>query len=787
MIDKIGYESPLGRSDHVVLTFKYKCYFELEEATVDKWNFHKGDYIKMTKELDKDWSKLLNDKDPNVLNSIFLKEFNAAKDKCIPKLNRKAASKAKKHNYLPLDDKTREKIRQRHRCWQRYMETRDNKKYEKFKKIRNQVKSLVKKAKQNMEKDIAKNAKTNPKKFWQYANSKRKTKSGIAELKYKNDKGEMDITKCDEDKANVLANFFSSVFTNEPEGDMPKFKDANLEVMFEEGVFEEKEVKKLLNELNPNKSKGPDCLHPKALKELQSVLTKPLTRIFNASKEEAKLPEIWKIGNVVALFKKGDKPDPGNYRPVSLTSIACKMMEKLVRNQIVEHIKRNKLLSKKQFGFISGRSTTLQLLLVLDHWTEILDNGGSIDSVYMDFMKAFDKVPHRRLIKKMKHYGIGEKTLNWVQDFLSNRKQKVSVNGMDSTTHNVTSGIPQGSVLGPILFVIYINDMPDCVAATAYLFADDTKLYKEIKSPEDSNSLQRDLDSLQEWSNTWLLKFHPNKCKVMTVSNKKNINRAYHLYDSTGKEVDLEKSEGEKDIGVFVDDQLTFSRHIQQQANKANSIMGLIRRTYSYLDEQSFKYLFQALVRPHLEYAEAVWSPSKVGDIDVLENVQRRATKQIPSLKNLEYSDRLKKLKMPTLKYRRLRGDMIETFKIINGIYDRDVTENFLEIDQNTRTRGNDKKLKKKYSKLNIRKFSFTNRIVDIWNNLPNEVIKVKTVKSFEMNLDKYWETQELKYDHTANINLISKPGCDVKSWSSKIEEEVDIVASSQRPQSNLT
>jgi len=293
--------------------------------------------------------------------------------------------------------------------------------------------------------------------------------------------------------------------------------------MFEEGVFEEKEVKKLLNELNPNKSKGPDCLHPKALKELQSVLTKPLTRIFNASKEEAKLPEIWKIGNVVALFKKGDKSDPGNYRPVSLTSIACKMMEKLVRNQIVEHIKRNKLLSKKQFGFISGRSTTLQLLLVLDHWTEILDNGGSIDSVYMDFMKAFDKVPHRRLIKKMKHYGIGEKTLNWVQDFLSNRKQKVSVNGMDSTTHNVTSGIPQGSVLGPILFVIYINDMPDCVAATAYLFADDTKLYKEIKSPEDSNSLQRDLDSLQEWSNTWLLKFHPNKCKVMTVSNKKNI------------------------------------------------------------------------------------------------------------------------------------------------------------------------------------------------------------------------------------------------------------------------
>ena len=150
-----------------------------------------------------------------------------------------------------------------------------------------------------------------------------------------------------------------------------------------------------MDELNPNKSQGPDCLHPKALKELKSVLAKPLTRISNASKEEAKVLEIWKIGNVVALFKKGDKSNPGKYRPVSLTSIACKVMEKLVKNQIVEHtcMKRNKLFSKKQFGFISGRSTTLQILLVLDQWTEILDNGGSIDSVYMDFMKAFDKVP----------------------------------------------------------------------------------------------------------------------------------------------------------------------------------------------------------------------------------------------------------------------------------------------------------------------------------------------------------------------------------------------------------
>ena len=190
--------------------------------------------------------------------------------------------------------------------------------------------------------------------------------------------------------------------------------------------------------------------------------------------------------------------------------------------------------------------------------------------------------------------------------------------------------------MGPILFVIYINDMPECVDSTIYLFADDNKILREIKSPNDEEKLQNDLDELQKWSDTWLLKFHSNKCKVPTVSNRKMAEKEakhYHLYDNKGKEVKLKQSDGEKDIGVLVDETISFSTHIQNQINKANSIMGLIRRTYTYLDEQSFKYLFRALVRPHLEYAAAAWSPYKSGEIEQIENVQRRAMKQIPSLK----------------------------------------------------------------------------------------------------------------------------------------------------------
>jgi hypothetical protein len=415
-------------------------------------------------------------------------------------------------------------------------------------------------------------------------------------------------------------------------------------------------------------------------------------------------------------------------------------------------MRRNEFFSDKQYGFISGRSTVLQLITVLDRWTEILDEGGCVDVVYCDFMKAFDKVPHDRLCQVLESYGVDDPMLSWIKDFLRNRKQRVMINGQASTWHEVLSGIPQGSVLGPILFVVYINSLPDTATQSEiYLFADDTKIFKDIRKDEDCDILQRDIDNMYAWTNNSLLKFHPDKCTSMRIGKTKVPMKEYTMGP---EKVTLKHSEVEKDIGVFIDEHLSFDQHINNKVNKANQIMGLIRRTYNYLDESTFNLLYKALVRTHLEYANQVWSPLYKRQEKILENVQRRATKLIPGMSDLTYPERLQKLKLPTLKYRRIRGDMIEMYKILTTKYDVSVSSFIPMCDKEGKTRGHGMKIAKKRPRLNIRQNSFVYRCVNTWNSLPIKVVEAPTVKAFEARLDRHWRQQPCIYDYEESIQL---------------------------------
>ena len=259
-------------------------------------------------------------------------------------------------------------------------------------------------------------------------------------------------------------------------------------------------------------------------------------------------------------------------------------------------------------------------------------------------MKVFDKVLHNRLLYKLQNYGISENILGWITSFLTNRTQQVKINGATSGNAPVTSGIPQGSVLGPILFVIYINDLPDVMDKDSYvyLFADDTKIFRQIKTLHDKVILQKDIENLLLWSKKWLLTFHPDKCVCMGVGYSSGNEEGLLCYNMNGQV--LKNSSCEKDLGVYFDNSLRFEHHINTIIKKANQILGIVRKTFNRLDKDTFCQIFKGLIRPHLEYAAPVWSPNLIKYKESLENVQRRATKIVPGLSNLSYADRLKKL-----------------------------------------------------------------------------------------------------------------------------------------------
>ena len=280
------------------------------------------------------------------------------------------------------------------------------------------------------------------------------------------------------------------------------------------------------------------------------------------------------------------------------------------------------------------------MLAGLDAWTETLENEGCVDTVYLDFAKAFDAVPHEWLLHKLTGLGVHGKILTWIRSFLSGRTQRVIVDGEESEWKDVVSGIPQGSVLGPILFVCFVNDLPSVVTSRVLLFADDTKIFTEV--PVNQQTLQQDLDKLQIWSNEWQLRFNATKCKVMHLG--KQSDPASYSMTSDGKAVTLKTIQMEKDLGVNVDADLVFDQHVAVLTKKANKLLGMLRRSFTPLDEELLPLLCKAIVRPHLEYCNVAWQPKWKKEREELKAIQHRATKLIPTLKNFAYPDTLKAL-----------------------------------------------------------------------------------------------------------------------------------------------
>ena len=350
---------------------------------------------------------------------------------------------------------------------------------------------------------------------------------------------------------------------------------------------------------------------------------------------------------------------------------------------------------------------------------------------YLDCRKAFDTVPHLRLIEKLQTLGVRGNILEWIKNFLLNRRQRVSIRGNTSSWLPVDSGVPQGSVLGPILFLFYINDLVDGLECPVLLFADDAKIYKEIRSQEDIDMLTRDMLKIEEWSKKWLLTFNEDKCSTMHIG-KDNQKTDYVLNNKT-----LNKTTLEKDLGVFVSNDLKPSQHVAKVTARANGIIGLVKKNFDYLDAETILSIHCTMIRPILEYAVQSWCPYLQKDIDELEKIQHRITKLVPGFQDLPYEERCRRLKLPSLEDRWQRGDLIEVYKILRGHEGSKYTK-FFKLSENT-TRGHKWKLdKREHHKSLLRGGWFAIRVINPWNDLPAHVVEAPSIAAFKARLDKH-------------------------------------------------
>ena len=492
-----------------------------------------------------------------------------------------------------------------------------------------------------------------------------------------------------------------------------------------------------LSRLKEFSAHGPDSIPSKLLKDYATYLAEPLRIIFNKSLSTGEIPAAWKLANVTPIYKKGKKCEPANYRPISLTSVPCKLLEGIIKKKIVEHLDINNLINNTQHGFTSNKSTTTNLIEFFNRITKDTDDGAPVDLLYLDFSKAFDKVPHRRLIAKLQAHGIEGNILKWIENWLHDRKQRTVLNGKSSTWAEVLSGVPQGSVLGPLLFLIFINDLDDWAAPVHHVskFADDTKVGHRVTSITDQEEFQSIINKLADWASVWGMEYNVDKCHILHIG-RTNSKYTYKMNDTV-----IPMTNQEKDIGVIISDSLMPSKHCEAIASKAMTVLYQITRSFHYRDKHTFVQLYKTYVCCILDYASPSWSPWLRSDIDTIEKVQKRMVGMVPGLRGNSYEEKLAELGIQSLEARRQRADMIQTFKLINGFDKVDITNLFEMYTENarvTRLSTNPLNIIPPRANTDIRRKFFTHRIINAWNGLPADVKESPSVTTFKRNYDKY-------------------------------------------------
>jgi len=564
-----------------------------------------------------------------------------------------------------------------------------------------------------------------PKRFYSYLKSLKKDSSSITALK---SQGETHTDP--REKAQILNKQFHSVFAVDPPGPIPQKGPSPYPKMKPIRVCLSG-VTKLLKSLKPHKASGPDEIGARVLKELHDDIAPILTTIFHHSLKTGQVPNDWKQANVAPVYKKGDRYAAENYRPVSLTSICCKLLEHIIVSNMMSHFEEHHILNDCQHGFRSKRSCETQLIGMVHDLATNLDKRNRTDLIILDFSKAFDKASHQRLLYKLQYYGIHGNLHQWISNFLGNRTQRVVLDGATSDEISVTSGVPQGTVLGPILFLAYINDLPECLKySKVRLFADDAIVYKTIKCPEDQYKLQSDIHNLEKWETDWLMHFNPSKCNTMHVT--RSTHTPLFKYKLHG--IALETVTEAKYLGVTLHHKLSWNPHVHNATKKANSCLGMIRRNLKPAPPHIKQQAYFTLVRPHLEYASCVWDPFCRHNINQVEMVQRRAARFVCNRyhNTSSVSDMISNLSWQSLETRRQIARTAMLYKALHGLVNLPTDNTYLPKSTRSTRNSNPHTFIPYSTSTDSLKYSFYPRTITNWNRLPTTVVTAPSVDSFK-------------------------------------------------------
>lgn len=655
---------PLGNSDHLGIAVTLKWRLTSKQHTNKPrsiWRYKYANFERACILLDlTNWNQVITE-DVNSAWRNVQKRFLDVMEQCIPK------GKLRGRRNLPwLNKAIVQAIRRRNRLYrERKRRNNDAAVSTSYAKARNQVTSMLRHAKLEFFKNLKD---TNNREFWKTIRSLNKKRTVIPELNLSD--GRTASTPIE--KANALNLFFGSCFNQScaplTATEVPVH---HLTECPSEFLCCEEDILAMLCSLDTSKASGPDGISGVMLKSTAHSIAPVLTKLFNLSIQTGVVPDAWKRSTVVPIPKSKAVKDPSNYRPISLLSICSKMLERHISHLLSTHLSSVSppLLSSSQWGFMPRKGTTSALISVLHDWHHQLNKGIDICSVFFDLRKAFDTVPHRPLMHKLEDLNLDRYLLRWIHSYLSERKQCVVIDGEMSSTLPVVSGVPQGSVLGPLLFIIYIDGVESVTLSdgTVVMFADDMVLYRPIHTRDDYRLLLRDIEAVARWIQNLNLQFNISKCKYMVISRR---NSSIEPPAIVLNGLPLERVSSFKYLGVHVSADLSWSLHVGKICTKGRRLVGLLYRRFHAADITTCKQLYVSFIRPHLEYACQVWDPHLKKDIEALESVQKFAVRACTRQWAAPYSSLLTLTGLPTLEERRKCMKLCTLYKIIHQVMD---------------------------------------------------------------------------------------------------------------------